>query len=111
MACNECGGYREELVLNPRRDFMLTLDPPLCQQFSTLSLEASVFSRRARMASKGVRPRPVAGAQLVASLTALDGLRMKPGGHSPQLGVQAIWSSRRVPPLRTEAAADEPPMR
>src|SRR5215208_6973287 len=28
MACNECGGYREELVLNPRRDFMLTLDPP-----------------------------------------------------------------------------------
>jgi hypothetical protein len=44
-------------------------------------------------------------------LTALDGLRMKPGGHSPQLAVQAIWSSRRVPPLRTEAAADEPPMR
>ena len=28
MACNECGGYREELVLSPRRDSMLTHDPP-----------------------------------------------------------------------------------
>jgi hypothetical protein len=33
MACNECGGYREELVLNPRRDFMLTLDPPYVRNF------------------------------------------------------------------------------
>jgi len=59
------------------------------------------------MASKGVRPRPVAGAQLVASLTAIDGLRMKPGG-----GLQALMCAPPgTPSLRTEAAADEPPMR
>jgi hypothetical protein len=57
MACNECGGYREELVLNPRRDFMLTLDPPLCQ-FSAFSPGASPFSRRTRMASKPLRLPP-----------------------------------------------------
>ena len=62
--------------------------------------------RGARMASKGVRPRPVAGAQLVASLTALDGLRMKPGG-----GLKALMCAPPGTPLHTEAAADEPPMR
>jgi hypothetical protein len=77
---------------------MLTLDPPPMSGVFYFFAGGFCLLQTPEDGFQGVRPRPVAGTQLVASLTALDGLRMKPGGHSPQLAVQAIWSSRRVPP-------------
>jgi hypothetical protein len=53
LACNECGGYREGLVLSPRRDSMLTLDPPLCQFL--LFRRGILSSLGTRMADKSLR--------------------------------------------------------
>jgi hypothetical protein len=52
MACNECGGYREGLVLSPRRvgpaQVALSIQPASPPGFS-------ISPRRPRMASKGLR--------------------------------------------------------
>src|SRR5215203_7067622 len=45
MPPNECGGYREGLVLSPRRDSMLALDPPVSFCFFRRGLLTSLGTR------------------------------------------------------------------